>query len=52
MGIPLEIMLTGVGFIQRDFKRMFLVTLQSFLVVVAVAMLVGMLGLLYNYFQT
>ncbi len=52
MGIPLGIIITGVGFIQQDFKRIFLVTLQSFLVVIAVAMLVGMLGLLYGYFQT
>jgi hypothetical protein len=52
MGIPLGIILTGVGFIQRTYKRMFLVTLQSFLVVVVVALVVGLVGLLYGFIQT
>jgi hypothetical protein len=52
MGLPLGLILASVGFIQRDYKRMFSVTLRSFLVVVMVALVVGLLGLLYGYVQT
>jgi hypothetical protein len=52
MGLPLGLILAGVGFIQRDYKRMLAITLISFLVVVVVALLVGLLGLLYGYIQT
>jgi hypothetical protein len=52
LGLPLGLMLAGVGFSHKNSTRMLVNTLKSFGVVVVVALLVGLLGLLYGYVQT
>ncbi|HUA64336.1 MAG TPA: hypothetical protein VME24_00710 [Alphaproteobacteria bacterium] len=52
MGIPIGLLVGAAGFIHRDCRAMFRVTLWSFLVVVGFTFLFGLCGLLYGYFQT
>jgi hypothetical protein len=52
MGIPIGLLVGAAGFIHRDSREMFRVTLWSFLVVVGFTWLFGLGGLLYGYFQT
>lgn len=52
MGIPIGLLVGAVGFIHRDHRSMFRITLWSFLVVVGFTLLFGLGGLLYGHFQT
>lgn len=52
MGIPIGILVGSVGFIHRGHKRMFAVSLRSFVLVVAFTLLVGLIGLAYGFFST
>lgn len=52
MGIPIGLLVSLAGFIHRDYRDMFRVTLWSFLVVVGFTLLFGLCGLLYGYIQT
>lgn len=52
MGILIGLTVGLAGFMQRDWRRMLLVTLQAYGVVVVVTAAVGLLGLAYGYYQT
>ncbi len=52
MGIPIGVLVGGAGFIHSGARRMMQVTLRSFLVVVSVTLLVGLMGLIYGFTQT
>jgi len=52
MGIPIGLLVGAVGFIHSGYRRMFKVSLWSFVVVVAFTLLVGLCGLLYGCFET
>jgi hypothetical protein len=52
MGIPIGLLVGAAGFIHRDYREMFRVTLWSFLVVVGFTFLFGLCGLIYGYSQT
>lgn len=52
MGIPIGLLVGAAGFIHRNWREMFRVSLWSFLVVVGFTLLFGLCGLLYGYFQT
>jgi hypothetical protein len=52
MGIPIGLLVGAAGFIHRDHREMFRVTLWSFLVVIGFTLLFGLGGLLYGYSQT
>src|SRR3982751_6567141 len=48
MGIPIGILVGAAGFIQRDYRQMFRVSLWSFGLVVVVTLLFGLCGLFYG----
>ena len=52
MGIPIGLLVGAAGFIHRDHREMFRVTLWSFLVVIGFTLLFGFGGLLYGYHRT
>lgn len=52
MGVPIGILVGLLGFIHRGARRMFWVTLQSFVLVVAFTLAVGLIGLAYGFAQT
>ncbi len=52
MGILIGLTVGLAGFMQRDWRRMLVVTLQAYGVVVVVTAAVGLLGLAYGYYQT
>jgi len=52
MGIPIGLLVGAAGFIHRNAREMFRITILSFLVVVGFTLLFGFGGLLYGYFQT
>lgn len=52
MGIPIGILVGAAGFIHRGPQRMLAVSLRSFVMVVAFTLLVGLIGLVYGFFQT
>jgi hypothetical protein len=52
MGIPIGFLVGAVGFIHHGPRRMFKVTLWSFVVVIGFTFFWGLCGLLYGYFQT
>lgn len=52
MGIPIGILVGSMGFMHRGHRRMFQVSLQSFVLVVGFTLLVGLAGLAYGYYQT
>jgi hypothetical protein len=52
MGIPIGLLVGGAGFIHQGPRRMFSLSLCSFVVVVLFTLLFGLGGLLYGYFET
>src|SRR4029434_1324145 len=52
MGIPIGILVGSIGFIHRDYRRMFRVTLWSFLLVIGYTLAVELAGLGYGYHRT
>ena len=52
MGFPIGILAGIIGFIQRGYRRMLVVSLQAMAVAVAFTLVFGLLGLLYGYIQT
>ena len=52
MGIPIGWLVGAMGFIHRDYREMFRVTMWSFLVAIGFTLLFGLCGLVYGYFQT
>ena len=52
MGIPIGVLVGAAGFIHRGPRRMLVVSLRSFVLVVAFTLLVGLIGLGYGFFQT
>ncbi len=52
MGIPIGILVSVAGFIHPGYRRMIRVSLWSFLVVMAVTLLVGLWGLVNAYVET
>lgn len=52
MGVPIGVLVGVVGFIHRGHRRMFRVSLQSFLLVVGFTLLVGLIGLAYGFYST
>jgi len=52
MGIPIGILSGAIGFIQRGYRRMFVVSVQAMALAVAFTLVFGLLGLLYGYIQT
>jgi hypothetical protein len=52
MGIPIGVIVGGLGFIHRGHWRMFEVTLWSFLLVAGFTLAVGLAGLAYGYYRT
>lgn len=52
MGIPIGLLVGAAGFIHRDHREMFRVTLWSMVIVVAFTLLVGLCGLWYGWHQT
>ncbi|CAN5764779.1 hypothetical protein BH09VER1_BH09VER1_51070 [soil metagenome] len=52
MGVLIGLTVGLAGFMQRDWRRMLVVTLQAYGVVVLVTAGVGLLGLGYGYYQT
>ena len=52
MGVPIGVLVGGLGWIHRDAARMWRVSLASFGVVVGVALLVGLGGLAWGFWAT
>jgi hypothetical protein len=52
MGIPIGLLVGAVAFIHSGPRRMFKVSLWSFILIVAFTLLVGLCGLLCGYFET
>lgn len=52
MGVPIGLLVGGMGFIQPDHRRMLKISLLAFGVALAITVLSGLCGLLYGYFQT
>jgi len=52
MGIPIGLLVGGMGFIQSEPARMLRVSLKALVVVVGVALLVGLAGLACGWVQT
>lgn len=52
MGIPIGLLVGGVGFIHQGYRRMFNISLCAFAVVVSFTLLFGLGDLLYGYFET
>lgn len=52
MGVPIGVLVGVVGFIHRDYRRMFQVSLQSFVLAVVFTLGVGLVGLVYGFFRT
>jgi hypothetical protein len=52
MGIPIGILIGLTGFMHEGYRRMFKVSMWSFLVVVAFTLLFGLCGLLFGWLQT
>ncbi len=52
MGIPIGLLVGAAGFLHRDYRRMFKVSVWSFGVVVIFTLLFGLCGLSYGYLQT
>jgi hypothetical protein len=50
MGIPIGLILGLVGLIHFDWKRMFKITLNAFLIAIIITYLTGLIGLVYGYF--
>lgn len=48
MGIPIGIILGLVGLIHKSYKTMFIVTMKSFGITMIVALITGLIGLLYG----
>jgi hypothetical protein len=49
MGIPIGVILGLVGLIHKDWRTMFKVTLQSFIVTILIAFVTGLIGLAYGH---
>lgn len=52
MGIPIGVLVGSAGFLHRGYRRTLRVTLQSYILVVGVALLVSLLGLVYGFLNT
>jgi len=52
MGVPIGLIVGGCGFVHPGARRMFMVTLWSFLVVIGFTLVFGLCGLLYGWIQT
>lgn len=52
MGIPIGIVVGGIGFVHSDYQRMFKISLLAFGVVLVITLFFGLCGLLYGYFKT
>jgi hypothetical protein len=52
MGIPLGLLIGVFGFIHRDYRRMFYISLRAVGLAVAFTLLFGLCGLLYGFYQT
>jgi hypothetical protein len=52
MGIPIGFLVGVVGFIHQGHRRMFMISMWSFAVVMVFTLLFGLGGLLYGYIQT
>ena len=49
VGFILGIILGLIGFIQKDSRKMFIFTLQAFLITIVITLLTGLIGLLYGF---
>lgn len=52
MGVPIGVLVGLAGFMHRGPRRMFRVSLQSFLLVVGLTLLIGLIGLAYGFYRT
>jgi hypothetical protein len=52
MGLPIGILVGLMGFIHRGHRRMFEVSVRSYIFVVTFTLLVGLAGLAFGFFQT
>jgi hypothetical protein len=52
MGIPIGLLVGGMGFIHSGHRRMLKISLLAFGLVIAITLSFGLGGLLYGYFQT
>lgn len=52
MGIPIGLLVGGIGFIHAGHRRMLVLTLRSFVLVTGFTLFIGLLGLTYGFFRT
>lgn len=52
MGIPIGILVGLMGFIHQGYRRMFKISLWSFVLAVGFTLIFGLCGLFYGWFQT